>query len=326
MVRFGVACQADRVSAVPARSEPRAQPAAEGRTGGRSTAMVAGLAMVAVVLAWGMGPPISKLITAPALVSAFSRLWLSVPVLLCWLYASGHRLSWRLLRLTAPAGLLFGINMCFVFSAFHHASIATLSVMSALQPGLVLVVAGPFLGERPTAWHRGWTAVGIAGAVLVILGAGSAVRSSPLGIALSAGALFSFTAYFLITRVARAKASEPIDAIEWMAGVTIFSALTVTPLTLATSGRADFAQLAGRDWLWLAWAVLITGIVGHVLMAWVLRHIDASKASLYVLSMNVVAVTAAWPIHHEPITVVQGLGGVVVLGAVAAVISRPARA
>ncbi len=294
--------------------------------GGAATAtpLLAAAAMVAVIFAWGLGPPVSKLISAPALVAVFCRMWLSVPVLLLWLYSTGHRLNVRLLRTTAPAGFLFGLNMICVFSTFHHASIATLSVMAALQPGLVLVVAGPFLGERPTAWHRSWTGVGIGGAVLVIVGAGSAVRSSALGIALAAGALVTFTAYFLFTRVARSRAGVPIDAIEWMTGVTIFSALTVTPFTLLQSSRADYAQIGGYDWLWLAFAVLVTGIIGHVLMAWVLRHIEASRASLYVLSMNVVAVSAAWPIHHEPLTVVQMLGGLVVLGAVGAVISRPA--
>ena len=39
--------------------------------------------------------------------------------------------------------------------------------------------------------------------------------------------------------------------------------------------------------------------------------------------MNVVAIGAAWPIHDEPVTLIQAAGGVVVLGAVAAVISRP---
>ncbi|MEZ5233025.1 MAG: DMT family transporter [Acidimicrobiales bacterium] len=321
--------QAGPVRIVAGSSPSDARPVAGAAAVGRADAAVpprllVGAAMVAVVLAWGFGPPVSKLISAPAFVAVFFRMWLSVPILLAWLYGTGHRLSTDLLRATAPAGVLFGLNMCCVFSAFHHASIATLSVMSALQPGLVLVVAGPFLGERPTGWHRLWTGVGIGGAVLVIVGAGSAVRSSALGVALSAGALCTFTAYFLITRVARARAARPIDAIEWMCGVTIFSALTVTPMALATSSSADFGAVGGRDWLWLAFAVIVTGIAGHVMMAWVLRHIEASKASLYVLTMNVVAVSAAWPIHHEPLTVLQALGGVVVLGAVAAVISRPA--
>jgi hypothetical protein len=42
--------------------------------------------------------------------------------------------------------------------------------------------------------------------------------------------------------------------------------------------------------------------------------------------MNVVAVSVAWPIHHEPVTGWQAMGGLVVLASVAAVISRPSAA
>jgi probable blue pigment (indigoidine) exporter len=256
-------------------------------------------------------------------VAVFFRMWLSVPLLVLWTRATGHRIDRVLLRRTAVAGCVFGVNLCFVFTTFHHATIATLSVLSALQPGLILLVAGRLLGERPTRWHVGWTVVGIAGAVLVVLGAGSAVRSSPLGVALAAGSLLTFTGYFVISKLVRAR--QPVDAVEWMAGVTIFAALTVTPLALVSASRSDFAQVGGNDWLWLGFAVIVTGILGHVLMAWAHRFIDASRSSLYVLSMNVVAVAAAWPIHHEPLTVVQLAGGAVVLGSVGAVVSRPPR-
>jgi drug/metabolite transporter (DMT)-like permease len=117
--------------------------------------------------------------------------------------------------------------------------------------------------------------------------------------------------------------NHQVDAVSWMADLTLVSAITVTPLAILGSGRDDFAQLGGIDWLWLAFIVVVTGIVGHVLMSWVHGFIDASRSSLYVLAMNVVAVGGAWLIHDEPLTVVQLLGGLVVLGAVAAVVSRP---
>jgi drug/metabolite transporter (DMT)-like permease len=53
------------------------------------------------------------------------------------------------------------------------------------------------------------------------------------------------------------------------------------------------------------------------------RYVEASRSSLFLLSMNIVAIIAAWVIHDEPLTVVQILGGAVVFTAVAAVISRP---
>ena len=54
------------------------------------------------------------------------------------------------------------------------------------------------------------------------------------------------------------------------------------------------------------------------------KLIPAARSSLFLLAMNVVAIGAAWPLHDEPITPMQAVGGVVVLGAVAAAWSRPA--
>ena len=59
-------------------------------------------------------------------------------------------------------------------------------------------------------------------------------------------------------------------------------------------------------------------------MSWLEKFIPASRASLYVLGMTVVAVVAAWPINGERFTAQQVVGGLVVLGAAAAAVSRPA--
>jgi drug/metabolite transporter (DMT)-like permease len=281
------------------------------------------IALVTIVLCWGMGPPISKLISAPPLVTVLYRLWLSVPILLLANRIAGGRVSWALLRRTAIPGALFGANLALVFASFHHATIAVISVISALQPGLVLAVAGRMFGERPTAWHLFWTLVGIGGTAVVIFGAGPEVHTSALGVLLSALSLLTFTIYFLATKLARGRSGQPISALEWMVGATFFAALAITPVALVVSDRADYGKVNGVDWLWMAFVVCVTGIVGHALMSWVHRFVQASRSSLCLLAMNVVAIAAAWPIHHEPITLVQALGGAIVLGAVAAVVSRP---
>src|SRR5689334_20055227 len=65
----------------------------------RGSAM-AGIALVAVIILWGLGPPVTKLVTAPALVAVTIRLWASVPILVALVYATGGRISWNLLRRT----------------------------------------------------------------------------------------------------------------------------------------------------------------------------------------------------------------------------------
>lgn len=282
---------------------------------------MAGIALVAVIILWGLGPPVTKLVTAPALVAVTIRLWASVPILVALVYATGGRISWNVLRRTWLAGALFGINLVMVFAALQHATVAVLSVISALQPAVV-VALGPFFGDRPSRWHLGWTVVGIMGAAIVVLGAGHKVHTSTLGVLFCLASMLTFTAYFLIVRHVRS--TQPISAFEWMAGAIFFSAVTVSiPAALLTHG-SDWAQFGGTDWLYLGFVMLFVGIAGHVLMSWVTRYVQASRSSLYLLSMNVVAVLVAWPIHHETVTVWQAVGGLVVLASVAAVISRPA--
>ena len=186
-----------------------------------------------------------------------------------------------------------------------------------------LLIAGPFLGERPQLWHIGWTVIGIGGTSLVILGAGSDVDASAIGVVYAVTSMAMFTAYFLLTKRARTTQVD-LNPLEWMAGISLFAALAVTPWALLVSSADDYRAVDGVDWVWMAFIIGVTGIAGHVMMAWTHRYIDASRSSLYLLSMNIVAIGAAWFIHDEPLTIVQALGGVIVFGAVAAVISRPA--
>ena len=134
--------------------------------------------------------------------------------------------------------------------------------------------------------------------------------------------MLTFTGYYLINR--RARSTTPISPMEWMCGVTLFAGLFITPIALATSSLDDYRQLAGADWLYLLFVAVVVGIVGHTMMSWAHRFIPAARSSLILLAMNIVAIAAAWPIHDEPVTLVQAAGGIVVLIAVAAVLSRPA--
>ena len=291
-------------------------------SGAEPSAAAAGAVMAAVVVMWGLGPPITKLVSAPPLVGVSMRFWISIPLVWIVTYAMGGRVTKDVLRATAAAGVLFGVNLAFVFSALHHTSVAVLSVIQTLQPGIVLIVAGRFLGERPTRWHVSWTAVGVLGVAVAILGGDPEVRGSTLGIVLGVASMLTFTGYYLINR--RARSTTSITPMEWMCGVTLFAGLFITPIALATQSADDYGQLAGMDWLYLLFVALVVGIVGHTMMSWAHRFIPAARSSLFLLAMNIVAIGAAWPIHDEPVTLVQALGGVVVLGAVAAVLSRPA--
>ena len=281
------------------------------------------LALIVVVLVWGAGPVVAKLVTAPPLVAAPLRFLLSLPLVVAVTAFRGRPLSVVMLRRTAFAGMAFGLNMIFVFATLQESTVAVLTVGVALQPALLLIVVGPLFDEHPSVAQVVWTLVGVGGAAAVILGAGAELRSSALGVVLAFSAMLLFSAYFVLTRMARS--TTDVDPIEWMAGVTVWACVvTLVPAVVGTS-RADLGALDWADIFWLTVMSLTTGLLGHVLMSWVHGYVEAARSSLMILSMNIVAVGLAWPVHDEPITLIQAFGGLVVLGSVAAVIRLPGK-
>ncbi|MEL7156051.1 MAG: DMT family transporter, partial [Actinomycetota bacterium] len=244
--------------------------------------------MAVVILFWGLGPPVSKLITAPAVISVLYRFWISVPILFVLAAVVGSPLRWATLRRTFIPGAAFGINLVFVFLTLNAAAVAVLSMITAMQPGFIMLIAGPFLGERPRLWHVAWTMFGIGGTAVVVLGAGAEFEASALGVGYAVAAMVMFTAYFLLTKQVRSQDPD-LHPIEWMAGISLAAAITVTPWALAVSSAEDYRAVDGIDWLWLAFIIAVTGVAGHVLMAWTHRYIQASRSSLYLLSNMVQA-------------------------------------
>jgi len=277
--------------------------------------------MGVVVLVWGLGPPISKLVTAPPLIGTFFRFGISSPFLLLVLAARRRMLSRRVLAATALPGLSFGVNLIFVFATLQEATISVLSTVVAMQPALLLVLAGPLFREYPTQRQLVFTLVGVVGAIGVILGAGSELRSSWVGVGFAALSLLTFSLYFVLTRLARF--DNDVDPIEWMAGINIWAFVSTIPPVLLMADRSDWAQFGGIDWLWISIVAFVTGVFGHVLMTWLHGHLEAARSSLYILTMHIVAVGLAWLIHDEPITWLQGASGGVVLLCVALVINVP---
>ena len=281
------------------------------------------LALATVVFAWGSGPVVTKLITVPAILGVLLRYGVTVPVLFAMVHLQGAQVSRQTLRRAALPGLSFGINLIFVFRAVQEATVAVLAVATTLQPALILLVAGPMFGERPTRRLVGWTLVGVGGAAGVVLGAGSELRASGLGVMFALLAVVTFTAYFVLTRLARS--TTAVDPVQWMAAINLWALIAVIPPTLFLADLGDLDQMSGRDWFWLAVLAYGTGVFGHVVMSWVHGYVEASRSSLTLLTMNLWAVLLAWPVHDEPVTLVQGLAGLVVLGAVGAVLRTPVR-
>ncbi len=272
------------------------------------------LAVAAAVTWWGLGNVLVKLVSLDGIVLSLYRLWMAVLVMALVMAYARVPLTLRGFRDALPGGVLFGVNVAMFFSALKLTSVANVTLIQALQPAIVLVIAGPWFGERVTGSRVAWTGVALAGVAIVVLGSTNTPEWSPLGDLLAVGAVITFTGYFLISKRVRATMS----AIEYVAAVQLSAAIVVTPIALV-SGQ-DFAPGTPMDWVWLTLIVCVTGVGGHLAMNWAHRYVNVSVSSLMMLAVPVIGALAAWAVLDESLGPVQMAGGLVTLAALAAVV------
>jgi drug/metabolite transporter (DMT)-like permease len=275
------------------------------------------LAVLAPITAFSLMNLVVKVVHTPPLVFAFYRLWMGSIVMLVVLPLTGRRLSWSVLRRATLSGVLFGANICFFFSALRLTSVADVLIVAALQPALTLIVAGPLFGERVTGHEVAWTAVSLAGVIMVILGSSGTPVWSLRGDLLALGALFAWTVYWPLSKRLR----QDIPAIEYITAVTVVAAMVVTPLAML-SGQTFAAR-----WQDLWWLVLFVAGAqgGHLLLAWSHAQVDVSISALLILVEPVLSPVAALLILAEPLPALSIAGGVVTVAAVGMVIRRATR-
>ena len=161
------------------------------------------------VLTWGFSNVLIKLVSTTGLVASFYRLWFAIPVL--WalpalMPSMRRRFDREWLRASLVGGGLFAVHQVLFFSSLKLTTVANVALIGALQPPLVLVVAGWMFGERASRRALAWSLVAVAGTVTVVLGAIGAPGWSPFGDLVALANLFAFTAYFLASKRIRDRA------------------------------------------------------------------------------------------------------------------------
>jgi drug/metabolite transporter (DMT)-like permease len=273
------------------------------------------LAIAAAVLAWGVGPLFVRAIDAGGITISFWRLWLAVPFTLLLARLAGTPLTWRIMKLSALPGALFGLSILFGFTSFQKTSLANATLIAALQPLLVLLVAGRLFGERVGRPEVLLGATSLLGIAMVVLGAGGTGGASLAGDLLAVANLFVFTVYFLVIKHRR---GAGLPAVALLAGVLLGAAVAVTPV--AVIGSDDLFSISGWDWFWLAMMVLVPSTIGHGLMNWAQRYVDVTISSLMTLANPVVTTIGAWLVYDQVLKGVQVLGAAVVMLSLAGIV------
>ncbi len=277
------------------------------------------LAVSYTTFVWGLVPLVLKQVDMPTLAFTSWRLWCGVVLNVGALYASGRRLHWETIRRCALGGVFFAADISITFGAFRLTSVASASIIGAVAPIFIAIGAARWFGERMERSDLWFGLACFGGVALVATGTHESSSWSLGGDLLAALGTLSWTTYWLYSKRAR----RHVGPLEYIATVMLVAAVCVTAVT-ALSGTS-LAPPAGLDWLWVVSIAIFPGAIGHVLVAWSHRHVEAWLASLITQCVPVVASVGAWVVLGEPLTTPIVAGGLIVLAATAVIVLRVAR-
>ena len=275
--------------------------------------------LVAVSIWGGMAVVVRLVDDIDGLVLGFHRLWIGAVATVGAYYVTGGRLSRRSLRLALPGGLAFGADIVLFFSALKHTTVANATVVGALQPLLVFLVADRMFGEVVSRRLVGWAVAAIGGVAIVVYGSAGVPVWSIGGDLLAVAALFAWTGYFIASKRVR----DVLNPLEYLSAMLVVSTVVIAPLALLVGGR--FAPGGADEWTWIAVLAIGSGGIGHLLLNWAHGHVDLAVMSLLTLAVPVVAVISAALFLDEPLGWVQAAGMVVVIVALGFVALQTAR-
>jgi drug/metabolite transporter (DMT)-like permease len=276
------------------------------------------LAATVAAVTWGFtGIFVSKSVTEPLLLT-FYRLWLAA-ALMCGVSLLRRRMfTWAVFRSAIPAGAFLSLNLVLYVFAFRLTDVATASVIGALQPAVVLLLAGPLLGETATWRDLSWTALATVGVVTVVLGSGGSGGNHLNGDLFATVGTLAFVGYWLAGKRARLN----VDAFEFTSAVWLVAAIAITPVTLIFG--PPLGHVAAADWRWIALLTVVPGS-GHLLMIWAHRAVDAAVSAMIGTGNVIVAALAAMTFLRQPLTAIEIAGGLVAVAAIAMLAMRQAR-
>lgn len=282
------------------------------------------LAVAAATVTWSFGGVLGRLAGAPGPIITLWRMWLAAALFVLVLTARGERLNRRVLVAAAPGGVLFALNLTVFFTAVRHTSIANAAVIGTLTPVITLPIAVGWLGEKLTGLRVLCCTVAVAGVVWAVLASPSVAdggeKRTWTGDGLAVASLLIWVGYIFATKAARQK----ITTLEFLAGSTLAGAIAQTvAVGVMLAVGVSLPNLRGAGWLWLVLLTVGPGMVGHGLVTWAHRHVDATVSTVLMQGEPVGATLAAALFLNEAFTLVQGLAMALVIAAVALLAARP---
>ena len=271
------------------------------------------LALVILGPVWGYGWIATKVALdySDALTFAALRVPLSAACLFLVMIVLRRSLRPPPLGYTMLIGLLqttFFVGL--VITALSSTGAGRVSVLTYTMPFWLLLLAWIFLGERLRGLQ--WLAVGLAFVGLILVVRPWQFEGAASGVLTVLGGL-SWAASALVVKLMQRKYT--VDVLSLTSWQMLFGSIPLVLLAALTySGGPDWT--AGFIW-GLGYTVVLANAVAWFLWLYALHALPAGAAGLGTLAIPVVGVLAAWIQLGEVPTLVEGVGMILIIAALA---------
>jgi drug/metabolite transporter (DMT)-like permease len=243
--------------------------------------------------------------------SAFWRVCLAVPLLWILFFSlktketKGFNTQFPLLLV---AGIAFAGDLAFWHWSIQYTSVANSTLLANLASIFVTLAAWVLWKQKPSGLFLAGLAAALLGVALLVQASLGSSPAALLGDGLGIVTAMFYAWYLLTVKGLRDRGAGTV----WlMAVTTTITAVVLLPVALA-SGEALLPATALGWWklLGLAW---ISHAAGQGLIAYALAQLPAAFTSVGLLLQPVMAALFAWLLLAEPLSVLQVVGGAIVL-------------
>ncbi|MGM0755540.1 DMT family transporter [Bacillus pumilus] len=265
--------------------------------------------LVISIIAISFSAIIVKWSSAPAAILSMYRMILAAVLMLPFIlprkkeFLSIKRRDWFLLCMS---GFFLGLHFVLWFGSLKLTTVASSTIIIALQPMVSLLGGFLIFRERTTMSAIFTMCAAIVGALMIGWGDIGHSQEAIVGDILSFLSVIAVVCYLLIGQQAVRKISH------WIYSFCVFGFAGLFLILFNLLQHTPFTGYPGKEWgIFLLLAIIPT--MSHVINNWLLTYVNATTISMSILGEPVGATILAVLLLGEKVTLFQMLGGLLVL-------------
>lgn len=269
------------------------------------------VALVIGVLAVSTSAIFVKLISAPAPVIAFYRLFFSTVLIAPFFFAKSLGEVKGMLKKDWIFSLLAGVFLAFHFilwfESLNFTSVASSVVLVTLQPLFAFIGTYFFFKEKVSKIAIISGGIAIVGSVIISWGDFQISGLALFGDVLALVACALVTANFLMGQEIRKRHSLTLYTF------IVYGSSSLTLFIYCLLLKYPLAPYPLSDWYYFLLLAIIPTLLGLSLLNWSIKWVSANTISVVILFEPVGAIILAYYILHEKVVITQIIGSVVIM-------------